>query len=171
MLYVTCVLLLSCSGIPQLDHVPLLPDTVRRLLLPPYMQQHVDYLKCDRQHGAAQLAAYVLTAVKAVLLHEERTVPISGNGGSSSSSSSATAAAVCDGSSQQQQQQKPAAVQPTFDGMMEAYRNFCFHMSTARPSMAAVANAAVNVMLQLQQEVAARADAFEPTAGLARLVV
>lgn len=133
------------------------------------MQQHVDYLKSDRQHGAAQLAAYVLTAVKAVLLHEERTVPISGNG--SSSSSSTTAAAVCDGSSQQQQQHKPAAVQPTFEGMMEAYRNFCFHMSTARPSMAAVANAAVNVMLQLQQEVAARADAFEPTVGLARLVV
>jgi hypothetical protein len=46
--------------VPQLQHVPLLPETVRRLLLPPYMAHHVQYLKADRQHGAAELAAYVL---------------------------------------------------------------------------------------------------------------
>lgn len=48
------------SGVPHLQHVPLLPETVRRLLLPPYMATHVQYLKSDRQHGAAELAAYVL---------------------------------------------------------------------------------------------------------------
>lgn len=45
---------------PQLQHVPLLPETVRRLLLPPYMAQHVQYLKDNRSHGAAELATYVL---------------------------------------------------------------------------------------------------------------
>lgn len=51
---------LNHSMVPQLLHVPLLPETVRRLLLPPYMAQHVLYLKSDRSHGAAELAAYVL---------------------------------------------------------------------------------------------------------------
>lgn len=51
----------ACSAVSQLAcHVPLLPETVRRLLLPPYMAHHVQYLKADRQHGAAELAAYVL---------------------------------------------------------------------------------------------------------------
>lgn len=30
------------------------------MLLPPYMAHHVQYLQADRQHGAAELAAYVL---------------------------------------------------------------------------------------------------------------
>lgn len=51
---------------------------------------------------------------------------------------------------------------------MEAYRNFCFQLAQARPSMAAVANACAEVLLQLEAQVAARADAFEPTAGVAR---
>lgn len=49
-----------CSAVPHMQHVPLLPETVRRLLLPPYMATHVQYLKEDRSHGAAELAAYVL---------------------------------------------------------------------------------------------------------------
>jgi uncharacterized membrane protein len=56
----------------------------------------------------------------------------------------------------------------TFDHLMEAYRNLCFLMAVARPSMAAVANTAADVMLQLQRELQARADPFEPTAGCAR---
>ncbi len=56
----------------------------------------------------------------------------------------------------------------SFDHWMEAYATFCFIMATARPSMAAVANTAADVMLQLQTELEARAEPFEPTAGCAR---
>lgn len=160
-----------CSLISQLQHVPLLPETVLRLLLPPYMQQHVDYLTTDRQHGAAQLAAYVLNSIQSTLAEEEMSLTELTSSTSSSSTTpgrNATAAAAA-ADYQQQQQQQPH--QPRFDIFMEAYSNFCFHMATARPSMAAVANAAAAVLLQLQQEVAARADAFEPTVGLARWVV
>jgi hypothetical protein len=177
--------------VPHLQHVPLLPETVRRLLLPPYLQTHVSYIKADRQHGAAELAAYVLQAIRAAVLHEERTAPLDPaaarplNSSSSSSSSggmtwqppplppqqqavtpaaSAAAAAAAAAAADV----KPVAVQPTFEGCMEAYSNFCFQLAQARPSMSAVANAAAEVLLQLQQEVAARADAFEPTAGVAR---
>jgi hypothetical protein len=51
---------------------------------------------------------------------------------------------------------------------MEAYTTFCFQMAVSRPSMAAVANTCADVMLQLQRELEARADPFEPTAGCAR---
>ncbi|KAF8071226.1 SAD2 [Scenedesmus sp. PABB004] len=168
------------SAIKELPHVPLLPETVRRLLLPQYMQVHVDYLRQDRAHGAAELAAYVLQALRAAAALEARTVPLPppaaapppapgagaecapdwggppGAGGAAADGSGAPAA---------------AAAQPSFEGVMEAYRNFCFHMAVARPSMAAVANAAVEVMLALEREVAARADAFEPTAGIARVAL
>lgn len=146
--------------------MPLLPETMRRLLLPPYMQQHIDYLKEDRQHGAAQLAAYVVSAVRAALAHEENTVQRTSSSNSSSSCVPPPLAVVAD--AEQQQQQQPAPAQPTFEGFMEAYSNFCFHMAVARPSMAAIANAAASVLLQLQHELAARADAFEPTVGKAR---
>jgi hypothetical protein len=43
-------------------------------------------------------------------------------------------------------------------------------MAVCRPSMAAVANAAAELLLQLQRELAARADAIAPSAGLARRV-
>lgn len=72
------------------------------------------------------------------------------------------AAAATAGSDEQQPHEA------TFDHLMEAYRNFCFLMAVARPSMAAVANTAADVMLQLQRELEARADPFEPTAGCAR---
>lgn len=198
-----CACAACCSEVPQLAHVPLLPETVRRLLLPPYMASHVAYLKSDRQHGAAELAAYVLQALAAAQEHELR----------SSGGLAAGSGAALDDAAGNYLQQHPAlgqldGRQPSFESLMEAYTNFLWHMAVvrrthsrsrlaahpacmmglpvraavgpdahmpgvccrlqARPSMAAVANAAVQVMLQLQQEVAARADAFEPTAGVAR---
>ena len=65
-------------------------------------------------------------------------------------------------------QQHGPAHEATFDHLMEAYTTFCFIMAVARPSMAAVANTAADVMLQLHAELEARADPFEPTAGCAR---
>jgi len=66
-----------CSAVPHLQHVPLLPETIRRLLLPPYMQTHVTYLKADRQHGAAELAGYVLQALLAAERHGRAPRPAS----------------------------------------------------------------------------------------------
>jgi hypothetical protein len=43
-----------------LPHVPLLPETLRRLVLPRYMAAHVEYLASDRAHGAAELADYTV---------------------------------------------------------------------------------------------------------------
>ena len=40
--------------------MPLLPETLRRLVLPPYMAVHADHLANDRVHGAAELAAYTV---------------------------------------------------------------------------------------------------------------
>jgi uncharacterized membrane protein len=176
-----------CSALAQLQHVPLLPETLRRLLLPPYMQMHVQYIKTDRQHGASELSAYVLQALRAAIAHEEKSAPPSKGSNPSTTVAAAVATSLLaaeakaeaaaaaagaaegtNGCSNGQQQQQQDAVYPTFEACMEAYRNFCFHMAVARPSMAAVANSATNVMLQLQQEVAARADPFEPTAGVAR---
>lgn len=57
------------SAVPHMQHVPLLPETVRRLLLPPYLATHVQYLKEDRQHGAAELAAYVLQVRRRRCMH------------------------------------------------------------------------------------------------------
>uniref|UniRef100_A0A383WBQ4 Nudix hydrolase domain-containing protein n=1 Tax=Tetradesmus obliquus TaxID=3088 RepID=A0A383WBQ4_TETOB len=174
------------SALAQLHHVPLLPETLRRLLLPPYMQMHVQYIKTDRQHGASELSAYVLQALRAAIAHEERSAPSSKCGTPSTTAAAAAtsplaaeaqaeaavaaaAAEGSNGSSNGQQQQH--AVYPSFEACMEAYQNFCFHMAVARPSMAAVANSATNVMLQLQQEVAARADPFEPAEGVARVAL
>jgi hypothetical protein len=75
------------------------------------------------------------------------------------------AGAPADSQQQQQQQEQPSA---TLQARLEAYRNFCFHMAVARPSMAAVANAAAGVLLQLEAELHTRADASGPTVGLAR---
>jgi uncharacterized membrane protein len=75
-------------------------------------------------------------------------------------------AAAADQQQQQQQQQGPH--EATFDHWMEAISTLCFLMAVARPSMAAVGNAAADVMLQLQRELEARAEPFEPTAGCAR---
>jgi len=158
-----CCLVL-CSAVPHLQHVPLLPETVRRLLLPPYMANHVQYIKSDRQHGAAELAAYVLQALRAVLAYEEKSehqIHLQ------TSRTAGTAAGAAAGGEQQQQQQ-PHEV--SFEHWMEAYTTLCFLMAVARPSMAAVANAAAEVMLQVQHELEARAEPFEPTAGVARCV-
>lgn len=152
-----------CSAVPHLQHVPLLPETVRRLLLPPYMANHVQYIKSDRQHGAAELAAYVLHALRAVLAYEEKSehqIHLQ------TSRTAGTTAGTAAG--EQQPQQQPHEV--SFDHWMEAYTTLCFLMAVARPSMAAVANAAAEVMLQLQHELEARAEPFEPTAGVARCV-
>jgi hypothetical protein len=168
------LLLHVCSALAQLQHVPVLPETLRRLLLPPYMQMHVQYIKTDRQHGASELSAYVLQALRAAIAHEERSAPPSKGSSPSTTAAvaasplAAEAAAAADGSNGSSNGQQQHGVYPSFEACMEAYCNFCFHMAVARPSMAAVANSATNVMLQLQQEVAARADPFEPTAGVAR---
>lgn len=70
------------------------------------------------------------------------------------------------GASGVQQQQQP--VEAIFQHWIEAYTNFCFLMAVARPSMATVGNVAAEVMQQLHKELAARAEPFEPTAGVAR---
>eukprot|EP00879_Flechtneria_rotunda_P003988 GHRR01004228.1.p1 GENE.GHRR01004228.1~~GHRR01004228.1.p1 ORF type:complete len:360 (+),score=125.10 GHRR01004228.1:765-1844(+) len=158
------------SAIAQLQHVPLLPETLDCLLLPSYMQQHVDYLKADRNHGAAQLAAYVLQACKRAAMHEQQNASVIAGGAPDSSvaSSSGGPHPVVQRPAQQQQVAPAAGVQPEFVKCLEAYSNFCFQMAAARPSMAAVANMCADVMLQLRQELAARTRAFEPTAGLVR---
>ena len=43
-----------------MPHVPLLLETLRRLVLPRYMAVHVEHLAADRVHGAAELAAYAI---------------------------------------------------------------------------------------------------------------
>lgn len=43
-----------------MPHVPLLLETLRRLVLPPYMAVHINHLATDRVHGAAELAGYAV---------------------------------------------------------------------------------------------------------------
>jgi hypothetical protein len=50
------------AELPLLPHVPLLQETLRRVVLPQHMQAHVDHLEQDRAHGAAELAAYTVQA-------------------------------------------------------------------------------------------------------------
>jgi hypothetical protein len=56
-----------CRELCGLPYVPLLPETLSRVLLPPSLQHHLDYVAQDREHGAAQLAAYVVEAFAAQL--------------------------------------------------------------------------------------------------------
>lgn len=52
------------EGIPALDAVPLLAETWERLALSPSQQAAVQRLADDRQHGAAQLAAWAVDALR-----------------------------------------------------------------------------------------------------------
>lgn len=101
----------------------------------------------------------VLQALRSVLAYEECSAHQS-----LLQVSRAPAAAPAD----QQQQQQQGPHEATFDHWMEAITTCCFLMAVSRPSMAAVGNAASDVMLQLQRELEARAEPFEPTAGCAR---
>lgn len=113
----------------------------------------------------------VLHALRSVVAYEERSaqqiqLQVSRQAAPAAASAGGATAAGAQPQQQQQQQQEPH--EATFDHWMEAYSTFCFQMAVSRPSMAAVANTCADVMLQLQRELEARADPFEPTAGCAR---
>ncbi|GBF95237.1 hypothetical protein Rsub_07952 [Raphidocelis subcapitata] len=133
------------AELPSLPHVPLLQETLRRLVLPPYMRAHVEHLAQDRAHGAAELAAYAVQAFGAVAAHELR--------------------------GSQDDRAELAAQQPCWQAVSEAYHNFAWHMACARPSMAAVANAAAGVMAALHSELKGRADAFGPDEQTVRVAL
>ncbi len=52
------------SELEELPTVPLLPETLLRVVLPAHLQKHVDALEADREHGAAELAEQVLQVCK-----------------------------------------------------------------------------------------------------------
>ena len=57
----------ACSELGSLPHVPLLLETLRRLVLPRYMAVHVEHLRRDRVHGAAELADYTVQVRRFVM--------------------------------------------------------------------------------------------------------
>lgn len=123
----------------------------------------VHHMYAHTAHWAA-MPLVCLQALRSVLAYEERPAqPIQVQVSRPQAAAAEPGAAA--GQQQQRQQEQHEA---TFDHLMEAYTNFCFLMAVARPSMAAVANTAADAMLQLQRELEARADPFEPTAGVAR---
>lgn len=133
------------SELGKLPHVPLLQETLRRLVMPPYMAAHVDHLASDRVHGAAELAAYAVQAFGVVAAYEMK------------------------GSVQQHRDLDTQ--QPCWQAVYEAYHNMAWHVATARPSMAAIANAAADVMMALERELKARADPFGPDATAIRVAL
>lgn len=119
----------------------------------------------------ARLSVLVLQALRSVVAYEERSaqqiqLQVSRQAPPPAAAAVATAAGAQQPQQQQQPQQEPH--EATFDHWMEACTTLCFQMAVSRPSMAAVANTCADVMLQLQRELEARADPFEPTAGCAR---
>lgn len=60
------------EDLPCLSHVPLLPETLGRVVLPQYMQCHVDSLVANRYSGAAELAQMVLQMMDAVEKYERK---------------------------------------------------------------------------------------------------
>ena len=68
----------------------------------------------------------------------------------------------------QQQQMCPFFL--AAQAVWEAYHNFAWQMACARPSMAAIANAAAGTMVALDQELRARADPFGPEPAAIRWV-
>jgi hypothetical protein len=104
----------ECRELCGLPHVPLLPETLSRVLLPPSLQQHLDYLVQDREHGAAQLAAYVVEAFAAQL---QPGALLAMSTAAADKASMAISAAACtaaaDTSHQQDQEESTASDGPT----------------------------------------------------------
>ncbi|GAB4819902.1 hypothetical protein N2152v2_006948 [Parachlorella kessleri] len=111
--------------------VPLLPETYERVAVPPELLPALDNIVADRSHGAAQLAVWVLDALK-------------------------------DAAQQLNRQGSPEAGGTP---ALEALRNYGYHLATARPSMAPLANVAAAVLSEVHRELASRAEAFEVTQG------
>jgi hypothetical protein len=162
---VACILY-TCSELAALPTVPLLSETLSRLVLPPSMQQHVDYLKNDRDHGAAQLAAYVVQAFREQhQLHHREDAPAAA---AAAAAAGQTAAATAAAGSRSAKGEGHSSSSSGGDGtgacnmvdvtmvsgaqLVEQLRDFGFHMAVCRPSMAAIANAAAAVLLRLKQE-------------------
>jgi hypothetical protein len=60
--------------VASLDHVPLLPKTLERVLLPAHLQRHLEAFRKDRSHGAAELALAVVGAFQEGTCRDERTI-------------------------------------------------------------------------------------------------
>ena len=139
------------------------------------MQRHISYLINDRDHGAAQLAAYVVQAFKdqlqpggvaAAAAAAAAATPVSAataggpappDAAGTSRSSSHGGSAGTDGPGDDGRAGGNMIGGGTSPGqaVLEQLRDFGFHMAVCRPSMAAIANAAAAVLARLSQELAA----------------
>ncbi|PRW20650.1 initiation factor 2B related [Chlorella sorokiniana] len=123
------------AGVRQLRAVPLLAETLERLLLED--DSAIKYLAEDRQHGAAELAVY---AVQALAQEADR---LARQAAASSSTETEGAGAAA----------------------LEAIRNFGWHLACCRPQMVPIANSVAAVLASAHDDLRSRADAFAVPLG------
>jgi hypothetical protein len=125
--------------------VPLLSETLDRLFAPsPEAQRTLDAIVGDRRSGAAQLASAALAALRLGWSMLYTSSPTGGGGGSA---------------------QRPS---PSIPDALDRWRSYAFLLATARPSMAAVANAVAGAVDGVMQAAAQAAGAGAESSGSTR---
>ncbi len=111
--------------------VPQLSVTVERVLLSTEQEAMLEKISKDREHGAAQLAVWVLDALEEVIARSH--------------------------SNENEEEDENGAA------MVEQLRNFGYHLSCCRPSMAPLATTAARFLFLLHQALHDRASPFPIT--------
>ncbi len=118
--------------------VPQLPETLDRVVLPPHQEAVLEKIKKDREHGAAQLAVWVLDALEEEIHHFKQQ---NSRGNKSNEEDDDNGG-------------------PTF---IEHLCNFGYHLSCCRPSMAPLATTVAHVFSSLHQSLHQMASPFDVT--------
>lgn len=155
------------ESLASLETVPLLTQTLDRLLLNSWEEAALRRIAEDRTHGAAELAKQALCILEGVRRSSSpcRTAfePLDLAPNPHRSARQAPhpnillvaradkATMLCE---------DPVAQLSGFD-LVDGLRTFSFHLGNCRPSMAPVANTLVEVLAALHASLHARADAFE----------
>ena len=125
----------------MMDTVPLLAVTYERLHMSATREAAVQRLREDRQHGAAQLAAWAVEALR----QEAEAVALAGGSSSGGGGREGGAAALC------------------------AFCNFGYHLACCRPAMSPIANAVAAVLEATHDELRSRCGAEGHRGGAAAI--
>jgi len=114
--------------------VPRLSETLDRVLLTPKQESIINKLKSDRDHGAAQLAVWIVDALEQEI-HRFR----------------------------EQNSGNPTSNETKGPLLIEHLRNFGYHLSCCRPSMAPLATTTARVLSSLHRSLHNMASPFDVT--------
>ncbi|KAG7674773.1 putative translation initiation factor eIF-2B subunit 2-like [Nannochloris sp. 'desiccata'] len=124
----------SLKKSPQQPLVPQLAETVDRVLMPPHQESIINKLKKDRHHGAAQLAVWILDALEEEI-HRFRNRNI----------------------------ENFTSDEVNGPNLLEQLRNFGYHLSCCRPSMAPLATTTARVLSSVHKSLHNMASPFGVT--------